>query len=284
MPRIVSSAGTSALKARRGDLYDTHPVAVHALIRCETLPLRIWEPACGTGNIVRILREAGYEVTATDLNDRGCPDSQSGVDFLMPGQSVDCDGILTNPPFSLDEEFVTTALDRARRVYMLLRLGFMEGGNRRGKNAALRRLALDGGKLARVHVFANRLPMMHRANWTGKRASSGISFAWYCWDRDHNGPTTIDRIWWQPPAQQMPAEDDRFRMMGPDERRREEIKALNLPVDHGPLFQREDTHESQHSSAGQEGTRRDPDGAGGPGDPGLGGDRGSADADDAARA
>ena len=55
---------------------------------------------------------------------------------------------------------------------------------------------LDGGLLARVHVFKNRLPMMHRAGWAGPQASSAIPFAWFVWDREHAGPTTIDRISW----------------------------------------------------------------------------------------
>jgi hypothetical protein len=40
---------------------------------------------------------------------------------------------------------------------MLLRLAFLEGTGRSH--------LFDGGKLARVHVFANRIPMMHRASW-----------------------------------------------------------------------------------------------------------------------
>jgi hypothetical protein len=55
---------------------------------------------------------------------------------------------------------------------------------------------LEHRGLARVHVFRNRLPMMHRAGWTGPRASSAIPFGWFVWDRDHRGPTTIDRISW----------------------------------------------------------------------------------------
>jgi hypothetical protein len=42
------------LEEHRGDCYDTPPVAVAALLRVERLPHRIWEPACGTGNIVKI--------------------------------------------------------------------------------------------------------------------------------------------------------------------------------------------------------------------------------------
>ena len=56
---------------------------------------------------------------------------------------------------------------------------------------------LERGALARVHVFRNRLPMMHRDGWTGPRASSAMAFAWFVWDRNHSGPTTIGRISWE---------------------------------------------------------------------------------------
>jgi hypothetical protein len=182
-----------ALSERRGDRYDTPPVAVHALLKIERELLRsvarIWEPAAGTGNIVRVLQVAGYEIIATDLNDRGCPDCIPGIDFLMPMMRFEGDAIVTNPPFSLAEQFVELALERAPIVMMLLRLAFMESERRSH--------ILDNGKLARVHVFAKRLPMMHRAGWEGRKANSGMAFAWFVWDRGYKGPTTIDRIRWE---------------------------------------------------------------------------------------
>ena len=56
---------------------------------------------------------------------------------------------------------------------------------------------LEHRGLARVHVFRNRLPMLHRDGWTGPRASSAIPFSWFVWDRDHRGPTVIDRVSWE---------------------------------------------------------------------------------------
>jgi len=47
-----------------------------------------------------------------------------------------------------------------------------------------------------VHVFRKRLPRMHRDGWEGRKASSGMSFAWFVWERGYTGPTTIDRISW----------------------------------------------------------------------------------------
>ena len=48
-----------------------------------------------------------------------------------------------------------------------------------------------------IHVFRKRLPMMHRDNWQGRKANSGMAFAWFVWSRGHQGPTTIDRISWE---------------------------------------------------------------------------------------
>jgi hypothetical protein len=164
---------------------------VHALLKVEKLPHVIWEPACGVGNIVKVLRDAGHQVIASDLNNRGCPDSMSQVDFLFPlvVPMIEADAIVTNPPYQLSEEFVIVALERAPLVIMLLRLAFYESDRR---VSLLERMGL-----ARIHVFANRLPMMHRAGWTGRRASSAMAFAWFVWQRGHSGSTTIDRIRWE---------------------------------------------------------------------------------------
>jgi hypothetical protein len=73
---------------------------------------------------------------------------------------------------------------------MLLRLGFLESERRRN--------ILESGDLARVYVFRNRLPMMHRFGWTRPRASSATAYAWFVWDRAHSGPLVLDRISWVP--------------------------------------------------------------------------------------
>ena len=185
----AANAGRAPTRDHVDDLYDTSPVAVRALMKVERLPLVIWEPCCGTGNIVEELRHAGHQVIATDLNARGCPDS-SIRDFLAPAPRHRCDAIVTNPPFRLAEQFICTGLERAPLVIVLLRLAFLE--------STRRSYLLDEGCLARVHVFANRLPMMHRDGWNGRRASSAIAFAWFVFDRGYNGPITLDRIRWEP--------------------------------------------------------------------------------------
>jgi hypothetical protein len=173
--------------AKRGlELYETPPPATEALRRVEDLPHWIWEPAAGRGAIVSVLRDHGHAVVASDICDYGFP-LHFVADFLtttkMP-TGTEC--ILTNAPFRIIAEFVTHALDLCPRVIVLARLAFYESEKRSP--------ILDGGKLARIHVFRNRLPMMHREGWTGPRVSSAIPFAWFCWQADHSGPTIIDRI------------------------------------------------------------------------------------------
>jgi hypothetical protein len=178
------------LAERGADCYGTPSVAVEALLRVEQLPHRLWEPAAGHGNIVDVLRAHGHEVIGSDLVDYGRPDFFARRDFLLERKAPDgCGCIVTNPPFQLAEQFVAHALDLCPRVVMLLRLAFLESERRCG--------ILEGRGLARVHVFRKRLPMMHRAGWEGRKANSGMSFAWFAWSREHAGPTTIDRISWE---------------------------------------------------------------------------------------
>jgi hypothetical protein len=185
-----AQSGRHPLAERGPDNYSTPPQAVCALLRIETLPRKIWEPACGSGNIVDVLRGAGHDVCATDLYDWGCSDSRAGVDFLDEITApLGITTIVTNPPFKRAEQFVAHALELCPRVIMLLRLAFLESERR----APL----LDCGLLARVHAFRNRLPMLHRHGWTGPCASSAIPFAWFVFDRNHHGPTTLDRLSWR---------------------------------------------------------------------------------------
>src|SRR5262249_30016197 len=105
--------------------------------------------------------------------------------------------LLTNLPFKLVEEFVAHAIDLCPRVIMLLRLAFYEAGGGRTKKAALRRYALDEHPPTRGHGFRLPLPLMHRARWEGEKANSGMAFAWFVWDRNHTGPTTLHRVSWE---------------------------------------------------------------------------------------
>jgi hypothetical protein len=165
---MVTGTARAPLSVRGADLYETPDVAVRALMRVEQLVFNdknvIWEPACGPGAIVRVLRAAGHTVIATDLIDYGCPNSRGGIDFLTETMApTGCELIVTNPPFKIANAFATRALELVPRVMLLVRLAFLE--------SEVRSEILEDGRLARVHVFANRLPRMHRAGWEGKKST-----------------------------------------------------------------------------------------------------------------
>lgn len=187
---LVTGSKAHPLSVRGNDLYETPPEAVYALLDAEDVPLNVWEPACGPGSIARVLRASGRSVFASDLVNYESEDQDAvGEDFLRTTSAPrGVEAIVTNPPYKLASEFVAHALHIAPKVYMLLRLAFLESEKRRP--------ILDGGQLARVLPFRNRLPMMHRDGWGGNKSSSAVAFAWFVWDRNHSGDATIKRISW----------------------------------------------------------------------------------------
>lgn len=160
----------------KDDYYPTPPHATEALLSVESFDGNIWEPACGSGDICEVLKAAGYQVVGSDLVDRGY--GQPRIDFLMERQ-LQGDNIITNPPFKMAESFARHALSlNPAKVAFLLRLNFLEGIARRD---VLQRLA-------RVWVFSKRLTMI--ANSTDGKGGM-IAYAWFVWDRDHDGPTQL---------------------------------------------------------------------------------------------
>jgi hypothetical protein len=181
----TGQSGSHSLADRGLDLYETPAFAVTPLLRAENLPHGIWEPAAGPGAIVRVLRDHGHAVVASDVFDYGGLDFVA--DFLKVTQvPTGCGCIFTNPPFNIINEFIAHALDLVPLVVILARLALLE--------SEARTEILERRGLARIHAFRQRLPGMHRSNWTGNKVSPSIAFAWFVWDRNHRGPTTVDRI------------------------------------------------------------------------------------------
>ncbi len=174
--------------AHRGDeMYPTSPKAVVTLLSVEQFSGTIWEPGCGFGNIVKVLRDRGHTVVASDLHDYGCPDSTAGVDFLkVPRSPKGVTAIIGNPPFKDAEAWITHGLSLVPRVVFLLRILFLQAEEREELFAH--------EQLARIHVFTHRFGDMHRAGWDGPKASPSMSLAWFCFERGHQGPPILDWI------------------------------------------------------------------------------------------
>lgn len=64
----------------------------------------IWECACGSGEISKVLEDNGYNVKSTDIVYRGFGEEQS-IDFLNSKENTYDGDIITNPPFKYALEF-----------------------------------------------------------------------------------------------------------------------------------------------------------------------------------
>jgi len=153
------------------DFFPTPEWATCALIDNEKFVGSIWEPACGDGAMVRILKDTGCPVEATDLYDRGY--GQPGVDFLRTSRLVE--NIITNPPYNSAEGFVESGLKQAtRKLCLLLRLAFLEGANRQ-------RTIFAKTPPARVWVFSERITFYPAG--AVQKGSGTTAYAWFVWDK-----------------------------------------------------------------------------------------------------
>lgn len=206
---------TATMEARGDDFYASPYAAVPPLMVNEgkRLPRRIWENACGNGALVLPLRNRGFAVHATDLNDWGCPGSEWGVDMLgavaaRTGEVLretwgDSFGIVTNPPFNIIEDFIERSTAMAPYVAILCRLAFLESEGRMGW---FQRMGLR-----RVHVIGERLPMMHRHGYDGpKMSNAGMCFAWFIFERRPRVSHTVQLRWvsWKKSCRRFPETDE----------------------------------------------------------------------------
>lgn len=117
------SGGNSARGRRQADFYPTPPEATVALLQFLNLPKNatIWEPAAGEGDMAGVLQAYFETVYTTDILD--------GTDFLK--SSIDAaDWIITNPPFSLAEDFIRRAAKIEKPFAFLLKSQYWHASKR----------------------------------------------------------------------------------------------------------------------------------------------------------
>lgn len=170
------------------DYYATEPKATELLLKHEQFSKRIWEPACGEGHISKVLMANGYDVTSTDLVDRGF--SKESLDFLQssPPASLNASfDIVTNPPYSQAQEFCEYALELVRpggKVAMFLKLTFLEGKKRR---ALFERFPPQT-----VYVFSSRVCCGKNGIFEPSR--NAVAYAWFIWQKGYTGAPKIKWI------------------------------------------------------------------------------------------
>lgn len=164
------------LVASGPDFYPTPAWATQALLDYVSFEGEVWECACGDGAMSKVLQSAGLGVYSSDLYDRGFGDT--GVDFL---KSEVCffRNIVTNPPFSLAEDFILHALTLAKeKVAIFSRLAILESA-RRYRNI------FKTSPPTRILVFSERVTLYPDGVVTA--GTSTIAYSWLVWDKQDDG-------------------------------------------------------------------------------------------------
>jgi hypothetical protein len=188
---IIGSSSKEGLEERIKvfDGFGSPAIAVQELLLRERFNSCIWEPAAGEFDIVKILRPK-FSVFTSDIH-QWDEQLQLKQDFLecsgLPfGQRCD---IITNPPFSLAQEFIEKSLELLQfgsKLALLLPLRILEGINRK-------KAVYDKMPPVRIWVFSYRIPRMHRFGYTGKKSTEMMAFCWIIWQRGNynNGTRTL---------------------------------------------------------------------------------------------
>jgi len=158
-----------------GEFYPTPEIATLKLLGKEEFPGHVLEPACGDGAISKVLEDAGYIVTSSDLYNHGY--GETGIDFLGDHYTNWKDnGIITNPPFKLLEDFIEKCVElRCKKFALFAKLTALEGKKRSH--------LLEKTYLSSVWVFRSRLTLTR--NGEKQRNSGMIAFAWYVWEEGY---------------------------------------------------------------------------------------------------
>lgn len=166
----------SGYERKERDCYETPAWVTEALV--PHIPERIrniWEPAAGSGKMVRALIGAGYNVVGTDI-------AYKDQDFLTNSGPILSQAIITNPPYVLATEFIKRAIGLTTAghglVAMLLRTDFDHASTRR--------------ELFELQPFAKKVVLTKRIRWIeGSTGQPSFNHAWFIWDWKHNGPPVL---------------------------------------------------------------------------------------------
>lgn len=179
----LGASSHSDKERQEHDYYATDPKTIDELLAVEDFNGPIWEPCCGGGHLSKQLEENGFDVISTDLIYRGY--GTGGIDFFT--QELLADEIITNPPYKYAKETVEYAMNLgAKKVAMFLKLTFLEG---KARNALFKKYPPK-----KVWVYSSRRQVAINGDPEMFQKSSAAAYAWFIWEQDFSGETTIGWI------------------------------------------------------------------------------------------
>lgn len=182
--KLVGATAHSKEEREENDFYATDPKALEIFLDESGIKLNnVWECACGQGHLAEVLKKRNLLGRASDLIDRGYGETE--VDFYSYKGKWNGD-ILTNPPYGDAMKFCKHALDtieNGSKVIMLMRIQFLEGQRRKP--------FLLENPPKYVYVSSSRLLLAKNADFVRYNTPSANCYAWYVWEKGHNGDTLL---------------------------------------------------------------------------------------------
>jgi hypothetical protein len=174
--RLVGSS--DQCERQPDDFYETPAIATEELLSREKFPEIIWEPACGSGAISKILEKHNYLVIGSDIRTDNIYGSYPGVDYLKTKQLdklLNPHSIITNPPFKLALPFILKAVNEpgVEKVAIFGRIQLLESKERYEK------LWIKYPPV-RIYVFSKRVTC-------SEEKVSIMCFCWVIWEKGFTG-------------------------------------------------------------------------------------------------
>ena len=187
MSILVQNGISHTAQREENDFYATDPRAMSELLKHETFNIKIWECACGEGNLSEVLKTEGYEVFSSDLIDRGYQDEI--IDFLSNDWTFDGD-IITNPPFKYTTHFIQkslSAVPEGNKVAMFLKINYLSG-------KARYRDIYSKVPPQRVYVFSSKISCSKNNAPEGFKHGA-MDYVWMVWEKGKYSPTELKWIY-----------------------------------------------------------------------------------------
>jgi hypothetical protein len=171
------------------DDFPTPPWATRALMEQILSPMlkkqksSCLEPACGRGFMSEALKEYFHNVDSKDIFDYGYGELSN---FLNSPSKKKYDWVITNPPFTSAEDFISKGLSIANEgVAVLVRTVFLESVGRYERLFSKTPPSI-------VAQFVERVPMVQGR--VDKQASTATGYAWIIWTKGFKGTPAMKWI------------------------------------------------------------------------------------------
>ena len=154
----MKKAMINYMKNEKNDELYTPDYAIEPLLKYLPKDKIIWECTdFGSSNITKLLKQHDYKVISTH---------KDNFDFLTDIPNFDFDIIITNPPYSLKNEFLKKCYEYDKPFCLLLPLTSLEG--------------IERGKMFREKGI-DVLVLDRRCDFIDNKKSNWFNTSWFCY-------------------------------------------------------------------------------------------------------